>query len=100
MLLWEQRHGRPVPDGHLVLFADGDRRNFDPANLLLVSRAELAVMNKRRLAALLALNPNDIALFDTQRTPWETLQRCHAPLPECGADFTVALALAMREEPE
>ena len=49
MLLWEQRHGRQVPDGHVVLFADGDRRNFDPANLLLVSRAELAVMNKRRL---------------------------------------------------
>ena len=56
--------------------------------------------NFTELAALLALNPNDIALFDTQRTPWETLQRCHAPLPECGADFTVALALAMSEEPE
>ncbi|MCM7506076.1 DNA utilization protein HofM [Enterobacter kobei] len=56
--------------------------------------------NVTELAALLALNPNDIALFDTQRTPWETLQRCHAPLPECGADFTVALALAMSEEPE
>lgn len=49
MLLWEQHHGRPVPDGHVVLFADGDKRNFDPANLLLTSRAELAVMNKRRL---------------------------------------------------
>ena len=56
--------------------------------------------NVTELAALLALNPNDIALFGTQRTTWGTLQRCHAPLPECGADFTVALALAMSEEPE
>ncbi|HGU9819964.1 TPA: DNA utilization protein HofM [Enterobacter chuandaensis] len=56
--------------------------------------------NVAELAALLALNQHDITLFDTQRNPWETLQRCHAPLPECGADYTVALALAMSEVPE
>ena len=48
-LVWEAHHGRPVPPGHAVLFADQDRANFCPDNLLLVSRAELAVMNKRRL---------------------------------------------------
>ena len=51
------------------------------------------------LAALLALGPDDIALFDCRRDPWEILERCHAPLPECGADYTVALALAMSEVP-
>ncbi|WP_326431472.1 DNA utilization protein HofM [Enterobacter bugandensis] len=56
--------------------------------------------NVTEMAALLALNQNDIALFDAERTPWETLQRWHAPLPECGADYTVALALAMSEVPE
>ncbi|WP_048959282.1 DNA utilization protein HofM [Enterobacter bugandensis] len=56
--------------------------------------------NVTELAALLALNQNDIAFFDAERTPWETLQRWHAPLPECGADYTVALALAMSEVPE
>jgi pilus assembly protein HofM len=55
--------------------------------------------NVTELAALLALNPDDIALFDSRRDPWETLERCHAPLPECGADYTVALALAMSEVP-
>ncbi|MBT1716476.1 DNA utilization protein HofM [Enterobacter dykesii] len=51
------------------------------------------------LAALLALGPDDIALFDSRRDPWEILERCHAPLPDCSADYTVALALAMSEVP-
>ena len=41
----------------------------------------------------------NIALFDSRRDPWEILERCHAPLPDCGADYTVALALAMSEVP-
>lgn len=56
--------------------------------------------NVAELSALLALGPDDIALFDSRRDPWETLKRCHAPLPECGADYTVALALAMSQVPE
>jgi hypothetical protein len=48
-LVWEAHHGRQVPDGHVVIFADRDRRNFAPNNLLLVSRGELVVMNKKRL---------------------------------------------------
>ena len=52
------------------------------------------------LAALLALAPDDIALFDSQRDPWEIVSRCQPPLPECGADYTIALALAMSEVPE
>lgn len=55
--------------------------------------------NVAELSALLAVEPADIALFDSRRNPWETLQRCHDPLPECGADYTVALALAMSEVP-
>lgn len=43
---WEEYHGRPVPDGHVVRFRDGDRRNFDEDNLVLVTRAENAILNK------------------------------------------------------
>ena len=82
------------PEGLPVEAAIVDKARQE--DVILLSSGQTAF----ELAALLALNPNDIALFDTQRTPWETLQRCHAPLPECGADFTVALALAMSEEPE
>jgi len=55
--------------------------------------------NVSELSALLALGSDDIALFDSRRVPWEILERCHAPLPDCGADYTVALALAMSEVP-
>ena len=47
--VWEQHHGREVPDGHAVIFGDGDRRNIDPENLLLVSRAQLCRMNQMGL---------------------------------------------------
>ena len=43
--LWEQHHGEKVPAGHAVVFKDGDSRNFDSENLVLVTRAELLVMN-------------------------------------------------------
>lgn len=47
-LIWEKHHG-PIPDGHAVIFGDGNRDNFDLDNLILVSRAQLAVMNKQGL---------------------------------------------------
>jgi hypothetical protein len=43
--LWEQANG-PVPDGMAVCFRDGDKRNFDMNNLMLISRAELLRLNK------------------------------------------------------
>ena len=58
---------------------------------------EAATVNE--LAALLALSPSDIAVFDAARDPWEAVTLCQPPLPECGADYTVALALAMSEAP-
>lgn len=48
VLNWEAAHG-PVPPGHALIFKDGDRSNCELDNLLLVTRAELAVMNKRGL---------------------------------------------------
>jgi hypothetical protein len=42
--LWECENG-PVPKGCAVVFKDGDSRNFEKDNLILVSRAELLSMN-------------------------------------------------------
>lgn len=36
-LLWEQNYG-PIPEGHLVIFKDGDRRNFALDNLACISK--------------------------------------------------------------
>jgi len=47
-LIWEQAHG-PVPPGHVVIFLNGDRRDFRLENLGMISRAENAVMNKHGL---------------------------------------------------
>jgi hypothetical protein len=48
VVIWEAAHG-PIPKGHVVIFADGNQQNVILENLLLVSRRELAVMNKRGL---------------------------------------------------
>lgn len=38
-----------MPKGHAVIFGDGNRRNFELDNLILVSRAQLAILNKHNL---------------------------------------------------
>lgn len=39
VLVWEEHNG-PLPDGHIVIFRDGSRENFEPDNLLALTRAE------------------------------------------------------------
>lgn len=46
--IYEKVHGK-IPEGHKVMFADGDIYNFDLDNLILVSYSELLIMNKRGL---------------------------------------------------
>ncbi|MDR3012620.1 MAG: HNH endonuclease [Chitinispirillales bacterium] len=41
---WERANGRVVPKGHCVLFGDGNRRNFAPDNLILVTKEQMVVM--------------------------------------------------------
>lgn len=47
-LLWEKENG-PMPKGHVIIFGDGDRRNFQSDNLILVSKSQLAILNKNQL---------------------------------------------------
>jgi hypothetical protein len=44
-IIWEEAHG-PIPEGHVVIFADGNKQNFALDNLLSVSRAELWTMSR------------------------------------------------------
>lgn len=48
VLIWEKHHGK-VPKNHVILFADQDKTNFDIDNLILVSRGQLAILNKNKL---------------------------------------------------
>ncbi|RDW17024.1 HNH endonuclease [Oceanobacillus arenosus] len=49
VVLWEKENG-PVPEGHAVLFADQNKQNITLENLILVSRRQLAIINKNDLA--------------------------------------------------
>lgn len=46
--IYEQAHGK-IPEGHKVIFADGNNRNLDLDNLVLVSSAEELIMNRNKL---------------------------------------------------
>jgi hypothetical protein len=48
IIVWEEHNG-PVPKGSVVIFGDGNRRNFDINNLIALSRKQLYMMNKNHL---------------------------------------------------
>jgi len=45
-IIWEETNGRPVPPATMVIQKDGNKNNFDPSNLALLSMAENAIRNK------------------------------------------------------
>jgi hypothetical protein len=48
VLLWEAANG-PVPQGHVLIFGDGDKTNVELDNILLVSRKQLVRLNQHSL---------------------------------------------------
>jgi hypothetical protein len=46
--IWEEAHG-PIPKGHAIMFANGDKSDFNLDNLLMVSRKERGFMNHEGL---------------------------------------------------
>ena len=70
--IWEEKHGRNLPPGHVIRFADGNPNNLNPDNLVLATRNEVcranqaeALMKKSRATTALLLdraqreNPNE-----------------------------------------
>lgn len=47
-LVWVEHNG-PIPKGHIVIFRDGNRENITIDNLMMVSRADHAVLCKMGL---------------------------------------------------
>lgn len=46
-LIWESMYGN-IPSGYKIMFADGNKRNCDIKNLMLVSDAEELIMNQKK----------------------------------------------------
>lgn len=47
ILVYEQHYGA-VPDGHMVIFMDGNRFNFDPSNLMAIPLKNAAIMARNK----------------------------------------------------
>lgn len=47
-VIWEKENG-PLPRGHAIIFADGNKLNLDINNFILVTRAQLLIMNTKNL---------------------------------------------------
>ncbi|WP_405736130.1 HNH endonuclease signature motif containing protein [Bifidobacterium sp.] len=86
--VWEQANGRPLPKGSCVYFADGDRENFDPANLVEVPRRLVGVMNGLGIewhdaASLRAV----MAMAEVRARSHEVLLSTERTCAVCGARF-------------
>lgn len=57
-IIWENQNG-VIPKGYAVIFGDGNKDNLDINNLILVSRKQLLMMNRKKLIQ------NDAALTRT-----------------------------------
>ena len=44
IILWETMHG-PVPASHMIIFADGNKKNLQPENLKMIKRSENMLRN-------------------------------------------------------
>jgi hypothetical protein len=47
-LIYEEHYG-PIPDGMVVTFVDGDCTNFDIDNLVAITNADMAWLNKHKM---------------------------------------------------
>ena len=47
-VVWEKENG-PIPHNYVLIFKDGDKNNISLENLILVTRRELAIINKKKL---------------------------------------------------
>lgn len=86
-LIWERANGRPVPEGHNIVFADGDKRNFDPDNLVCVSRSDWSAITTRGISFCdRETLENAIAIAQLSRKVYDV--RCSKrPCRACGEEF-------------
>lgn len=46
-IVWEQTHGKKIPQGSKIMYLDGNKQNLDPNNLELITYGESAALNKK-----------------------------------------------------
>ena len=89
-VIWEESNGRPLPKDWTVLFADRDKANFDPGNLVAIPRRYVGQLNNPELPSyhdresLLAC----IALCDLRSATIDAEGSRPRECMVCGAVFT------------
>ena len=48
-VIWEEFHKRKIPQNYVVIFLDGNKRNFDIKNLELLSKEEYCYLNNKHI---------------------------------------------------
>lgn len=86
-VVWEEANGTPVPPHTMIVFADRDKRNFDPDNLVavprslwsIISRQGWAYRDRESLDACVALAKLNRKVYEARLHP----RNCK----RCGAEF-------------
>lgn len=86
-IVWEKANGRPVPEHAMIIFADKDRNNFDPDNLVAVDKSDWVTIarggaefcNRETLEAAVAIAQLKHGISDA-------LKR-ERPCRKCGVTF-------------
>jgi len=79
--VWEKSHG-PVPEGKVVAFRDGNKRNCALGNLMLLSRAELLRLNRHRYKeAPGQIKPSVLALARLEVKTFQAMKQHKEAIP-------------------
>jgi hypothetical protein len=69
--LYESEHGK-IPGGHCVIFGDGNKQNLDIGNLILITRAQHATLNRYNLRQnSIELTKTALKLVDLMAETWK-----------------------------
>lgn len=85
-VVWETHNGA-IPPGTMIVFADHDKRNFDPANLVAVPRPLWAVISRKRLQYWDAESLRTCMLIAEVDHAKHAAQRRPRPCKRCGEVF-------------
>lgn len=70
-VIWKEIHGE-IPTNHVIIFADGNKSNFDIDNLICISKNELRQLNRYKLKKDDAdLTKVGIGIIKLKHTAWK-----------------------------
>lgn len=85
-LVWEQHNG-PIPPSTQIVFADHDKRNFDPCNLVAVPRNLWATISRDGISYCDAESLRTAMNIAKLKNIKSEIQKKPRPCVKCGCEF-------------